>query len=411
MPDAPPAEHDLHDDLLRRLADGADPDAIARFRAAARALPPALVARLAAAERFRDGLALRHVGPEGQALASDPAALAERDVLLDELGALPDDRLGPALAEDTAVAVAALEALRDPASPMAIRIARALPLLPALAEPRPAPVEHDPAPAGAIARPLLDHVATRALGQRLRELERGDGARFARDGVSPARLADLRARVRRLRDAGVLPCVRVAMLHLDVCKGGDAATRAAWRARGLDLAIHNLAAAALVEADLGPRYGLEAARAALAVALIASHGLAGQHLRGETPRALFAPWVAYLRGPVAALATALGIEVTAARGLAHDALHVIDVCDTAAVRDGLVDDALAGALAGLADDLVERAARSPSNERAALERELADPPPPDAAAARAILADRLARLRQGRLRGGEARAELDGAVA
>src|SRR5205823_1406935 len=124
------------------------------------------------------------------------------------------------------------------------------------------------------------------------------------------------------------PALRVAIMHLDVCKGGDDQTRAMWRARGVDLAVHNAAAAQLVRATGAlDDYRLGDGGAGLAAALIESHGLAGQRLRGETPAPWFAPWLAFVR--------TLPADAAA---IACDALHVIDVCDTAAVRDGLVDD-------------------------------------------------------------------------
>ncbi len=84
--------------------------------------------------------------------------LAARDVLLHELVALEDDELAAALTLDSQVAAAALEALRDPDEHAAARLARALPLVAALAAPAPAAVEHDAPPAGTTPRPLLDHV-------------------------------------------------------------------------------------------------------------------------------------------------------------------------------------------------------------------------------------------------------------
>jgi SAM-dependent methyltransferase len=266
-----------------------------------------------------------------------------------------------------------------------------------LAVPAPPQIEHDPPPPGDVARPLLDH-AVRGL-RKLCALERGDAA--ALSPISAARFARTSARLERARAADLLPALRVAMLHLDVCKGGTPAMHARWRDAGIDLAVHNLAAArVLALPGAAAAFGLDERAAALAIALVESHGLAGQRLRGETPLALFAPWIAFLRG--------LDRDRRAA---AIDALHVIDVCDTAAVRAGLVDDALADGLDTIRAELETLAARETPRDVRAIEDELAAPAPHDVAAARAILADRLARLRAGRIRAGEARADSDGAVA
>jgi hypothetical protein len=78
----------VYEELIRRLAGGADPGAIAAWRDAADGLAPAVVRRLALAERFRDGAgAIRHLGPAARALAAaegGPAAAAARDVLVEE---------------------------------------------------------------------------------------------------------------------------------------------------------------------------------------------------------------------------------------------------------------------------------------------------------------------------------------
>ena len=387
----------MFEELVRRLAGDADEAAVGAWLAASLPLDPKLVARLAGAARFRDGAAaVRHVGPESAAVArahGGDAAIAERDLLLDELFALDAPGLRAAIANDSDLAVAALESLRDARTS---RIAEALPWLAALAVAAPPQVEHDAPPAGVTSRPLLDHVATRAIGVKLRGLERGDAAAFA--PMSRDRFERVRARFCNVAAAGLVPALRVALMHLDVCKGGDDATRAAWRARGIELAVHNAAAAQLVRTTGAlDGYGL-GDRAALAAALIESHGLAGQRLRGETPAPLFAPWIAFVRG--------LAPEMAA---IACDALHVIDLCDTAAVRDGLVDDALCDGLDAIRAELVARS-RGP-RQLDAIERELAPPAPADASAARAVLADRLARLRSSRLRAGEARADVDGAIA
>jgi SAM-dependent methyltransferase len=414
-----------HRDLVARLVPGLDPAQVDRWLAATSGLAPQAVGRLAAADRFRavldgDGdptAVLRHLGPEAiaacRAGGGNGVELGRRDVLAGELLALDDGELRAATLADTELAVAALEALRDPAAPLAVRVAAAWPLCTALAAARGPQVEHEAPPSGVTVRPLIDHVATRCLGRALRGLERGDAAIFPR---GPSSIDRERDRVALLASAGLLPAVRAAILHLDVAKGGDEAQRRRWAGLGVDLSVHNAAAARLVDRT-GARgtWPLSSVSFDLTLALIESHGLAGQTIRGETPRALLAPFVAYLRSEALALAAELGVDRSRAVDLACDALHVINVCDTAAVRDGLVDDDLLAELTAVRDRLADHGAGGPL-DLAAIEDELAvaedgtwrgDP----AAAARSRLAERLCRLRQGRQRAGEPRSDVEAAVA
>jgi SAM-dependent methyltransferase len=118
---------------------------------------------------------------------------------------------------------------------------------------------------------------------------------------------------------------------------------------------------------------------------------------------MFAPLLAALDGLAAPLAATLGVTPAAATALALAGLHLIDACDTAAVRDGLLDDALLDQLAEVNAQLA-RALTAPAPPgaprpdlagwQAALAR-LAPPP------SRAALASRLTALRAGRQRAGE----------
>ncbi|HTR52586.1 MAG TPA: methyltransferase [Kofleriaceae bacterium] len=320
-----------------------------------------------------------------------------------------------AMLGDTAFAAGALECLRAPESAAARQVGEAFPELVALAHPAPPQVEHDVG----TTRPLLDHVATRMLGQRLAALEAGDRARWPE--LSASAFDELARAARGVLDAGLGPALRGAVLHLDIAKTASEAHRAAWRERGIALDVHNEAAAAILRASDRPRaWGLPPTHGKLAIAWVEAHGLAGQHVRGEGPLAMFASLVAALRE----LAPAIGRVVAAADraigsgageagariapdpiALALDGLHVINACDTAAVRTGLCDDALLGKLARVRDQVrvvaVQAAWTEPAAALAALE------PPLD----RARLATRLRALRAGRQRDGEPAEAVDAAVA
>src|SRR5262249_41487330 len=105
----------------------------------------------------------------------------------------------------------------------------------------------------------------------------------------------------------------------------------------------------------------------------------------------------------------LGVPAASAVAIALDALHVLDACDTAAVREGLLDDALLDRLAGVREQLgaVCRPAVWAQPQRGRGGRA----PPVDGADGRAALATRLRALRAGRQAAGEPAAAVDDAVA
>ncbi len=246
---------------------------------------------------------------------------------------------------DTAFAAAVLEGLRGESAPA---VAAAFPETLALAAPMAAQVEHD---AGSD-RPLLDHIATRILGRKLLGLERGDLARFQDRGLSPDAFAALSTLARRVIDARLGPALRVALIHLDIAKTASVVLRTAWAAQGISLDVHNEASAAILRrSDRARSWPLPEILGKLAIALVEAHGLAGQHVRGESPLAMFAPLVGTLRDLAPGLGRVLGVSAAEAVALALDALHVINACDTAAVREGLLDDALLDALLRVRDVL------------------------------------------------------------
>ena len=320
------------------------------------------------------------------------------------LGAwLSPPAMAAAMLADTAFAAAMLETLRGD-GPAAACLTAAFPETAALAAAMPPQVEHDPGSA----LPLLDHIATRLLARKLLGLETGDLARFQDAGLSRPVFDGLAAIAARVVAAGLGPALRAAIFHLDIAKS-HGPLRAAWQAQGLALDVHNEAAAAILRhADRARRWPLADVLGKLAIAWVEAHGLAGQHVRGEGPLAMFAPLVGTLRDLAPALGRTLGVAPGAAVALALDALHVLDACDTAAVREGLLDDALLGRLAGVRDQL---AAVCRSGGWSQPQRALAElAPPVDGAAGRAALATRLRALRAARQAAGEPAAAVDTAV-
>jgi len=334
---------------------------------------------------------------------ASPDDLAAWRRLVDRVGVrtiatwLSPDALRAATLVDTEFAAEVLESLRDD-GPIAASVGVAFPETVALAAPMPAQVEHD---AGSD-RPLLDHIATRVLGQKLRGLEQRDRSRFT---LSPAGFERLAATCERVLGAGLGPALRAAIIHLDIAKTTDQTLRAQWTAQGISIDVHNEAAAQILRKyDRARGWPLPDVLGKLAIAWVESHGLAGQHVRGEGPLVMFTPLVATLRDLSPALARVVGKPPAEAVRLALDALHVIDACDTASVREGLLDDALLDRLASVRDKLagvcVPGAWSTPSASLVALA------PTSD----RGWLADRLRALRGGRQRAGEPASAVDAAV-
>ncbi len=335
------------------------------------------------------------------------------------VGWLSPRALTSVMLNDTRFAAAALETLRSEGSPAAQQVAAAFPEAVALAHPAPPQIEHDP-PVLELAqgsrqaqpRPLLDHIATRLLGRKLAGLEARDRARFqdaSKPGLSAQAFDELAGASARVLGAGLGPALRAAIVHLDIAKTRDAALRGAWTQQGISLEVHNEAAAAILrKTDRAKAWGLAPPLGKLVIAWVEAHGLAGQHVRGEGPMMMFAPLVAALRELGPALGRTLGpggVQAHEAIALALDGLHVLNACDTAAVREGLLDDALLGKLARVRDQLTIVAAQAPWTDPYAALAALA--PPLD----RKRLADRLRSLRAGRQQAGEPSSAVDDAVA
>jgi SAM-dependent methyltransferase len=348
--------------------------------------------------------------------------LVDRKPAAEVVGWLSPRALVACMLNDTRFAAAALETLRDEGSPAAQQVSAAFPHAAALAHPAPPQVEHDPpvVPPGAGSRarqprPLLDHIATRLLGRKLAALEASDLARFqdaGKPGLSQRAFDELAALTKRVLDARLGTAMRAAAIHFDIAKTANAALRGMWVSAGISVELHNEAAAAILRhadqarTSTGPStWSIAPPLQKLAVAWIEAHGLAGQHVRGEGPMMMFAPLVGALRELAPALGRVLGVAPHEAIAIALDGLHVLNVCDTAAVREGLLDDALLGKLARVRDQLTIVAAQAPWTDPYAALAALA--PPLD----RSRLAERLRALRAGRQRAGEPAESVDAAVA
>lgn len=354
-----------------------------------------------------------------------PAALGCLELALAQLERLPDDHVADWISKDTMMLRAMLETLRDePRTPLAKRLRALFPNQVALARSTPShlSVEQEPSPETSRPFPLLDHLSDRCLGRKLAGLEAKNLALFQKDdALGAGAFAVTSGVLDRICEAGLLPVVRIALAFLDFAKGGAPHERDHWEALGADLTIHNLAARTIVEStEALHRFPiLRGSRTLerLCLILIETHGLAGQAVRGETPLALFAPFARFLREEVPALADHLQQDQDTARRRVVDCLHLIDVCDTAAVREGLLTDALHRELVEVEEAVLAAAAEGQGDPVEALSAEEAGrwhqllPQASGEERARARLVDRLARLRAGRIAAGEPVAAVEAVVA
>ncbi len=91
----------------------------------------------------------------------------------------------------------------------------------------------------------------------------------------------------------------------------------------------------------------------LTLALMTVRHRAIEHLRGALPMAALSPWITYLRGPCSDFAESRGITLRESTNFAHYALHLINLCDLAALPDVALSDPLRRGLMDLEDELKE----------------------------------------------------------
>jgi len=274
--------------------------------------------------------------------------------------------------------------------------------------------EHEEIQTGAHALPLLEHLVDRSLVRKLRGLELGEIHIFQRDDALSEQAFDAEVQlVKCLEILQLMPVVRASLLFLDFAKGGTTQQRREWGQSGVDLTIHNEAAAAIISQndvfDRFPFFRTSPHYKSLATLLVQHHGLVGQAVRGEAPLTVFVDLVWFIISERDDLAVQLSLpDGNAAADRVVDLLHLINVCDTAGVREGLFDDALRFEFLAV-ESLLRRLSKSQFGSRQAVLNELlacegeAEEPnsPANLHTMRRWLFDRICRLRAGRIRAGE----------
>ena len=140
--------------------------------------------------------------------------------------------------------------------------------------------------------------------------------------------------------------LRAALVFSDISKGGNAERRLEWKKHyGMDLSIHNQASAILLrETALLNRYiefRHSAALQNLTIFMVNAHGLIGQYVRGEITGELFEPVVTGMMQHACELQQCMQLDNNGVAIHAIVQLYLLmNVLDTAAVREGLMNNEL-----------------------------------------------------------------------
>ena len=201
------------------------------------------------------------------------------------------------------------------------------------------------------------------------------------------------------KELHLTPVLRASLLFSDISKGGSHERRKEWIDHlGIDLSIHNEASAILLEkTSLLNRY-IEFRHSEvlqkLVVEMVRSHGWIGQYVRGEITSSIFVGMISAFKS----LATELseGLQLDDVKSAVHAIIQIyllMNIIDTAAVREGLMNNELMDKFIHVADNL-EKAILNPK----------AFPSNPDDAdhdLMKQILEKRLLALRSGAIQSGE----------
>ncbi len=320
------------------------------------------------------------------------------------------DHLASSMMQSTESMIAALDCLRT-RNEVSEAVLETFPELMGLRTARTSSVEHE-AILSEKPMPLLEHLVDRTLARKLLGLERNDIRRFQLDDAlsAPAFGAEV-AVIDNVRAHDMLPLIRCALLFLDFSKGGSLAQRERWIEGGADLTVHNEASAAIVQENDGlrrfPRIRANPLYTEIVVQLIRFHGTVGQSIRGESPLSVFAGYVDFLRAMREPLAAQLIITPSEAVDLLVDMLHIVNVVDTAAVREGLFTDELRFELVAL-ENLLRRMGKGSGTQSTVAELDQFDVSKIETEDEQELLEmhrqwlwDRLCRLRRDRISRGE----------
>ena len=141
------------------------------------------------------------------------------------------------------------------------------------------------------------------------------------------------------------PVLRAALVYSNISKGGSRERRHEWKTRlGMDLTLHNEASALLLKkTSLLNRYAEfrhSAILQSLAIFMVKAHGMMGQYIRGEITDTCFSAYIDEMHMLCADLCDPFQWTWEESVHAVVTLYWLMNVLDTSAVRDGLMDDAL-----------------------------------------------------------------------
>ncbi len=267
-------------------------------------------------------------------------------------------------------------------------------------------IEHGQAADNLLWAHLENVLARRLMGVETRDMARFDNS-CALDQTRFDKLCDIFENIdKSLHLAHVL---RAALVFSDVSKGGSAQRRAEWTSEfGMDLRVHNEASAILLEKtallNRYPEFRHSDVLQQTIILMVRYHGFVGQYVRGEITGDAFAPVIADIRNIASKLQEHLQFDSFDAAADAIVRLYwMMNVLDTAGVRDKLMDSALFDkfeAVAAQIRDAVTNTAPFPVM-----------PVTDDIPTIRQLLETRMMPLRGGTIAAGESPDEMRQAIA
>lgn len=289
---------------------------------------------------------------------------------------------------------------------------------------------------------LFDKAVCRTIGQKWAGLVKGNFDLFqdqSLPGLDLESFEQLAKSVDQIKTMGLAPLFGSTLIHLDIAKAGSSDTREEeWHKKyGADLLVHNQAAAILLKwkETLRRPENFSTLKVSLSEderlclsqffeQMTAYHGLIGQKVRGEVTPFIFEGLTSWLRQNHPQLSEIFGklshgeIEPRDLPKFITNCFHLVNLVETAAVREGLYTEELHEQSLRFGQDFQQVIT---PNGQGAFETQWQDvfnkevlsfarsDQPPDLAQ-RYYLADRLKRLRANRIDQGENPEITEGAI-
>ena len=249
-----------------------------------------------------------------------------------------------------------------------------------------------------------------AVKSKLAGLAENDSSRFQDEQVLG--MANFSALVGLYREICDIPwlaeCFHAAILLSDISKAARFRNDLEL-SKKIDFSLHNDASAKILRsAGTLRRLGFDAFAEETVLALIRSHGLLGQFVRGEITYHAFAPWREFLNHNADRFAQLFGCDAARAGELLSAAYFLLNVIDTAAVREGLMTNALYERFRSVTPEVMD--GKRDVFEKDVDERIADKAVLPDFIRKKISLVVRLGRLREGRRRLGESERAVSEAI-